>query len=441
MHRKQGAGKGAKKKGEQDHRERGRMAVKGASEPEEVTLKSAPNKSEDSSPIYLHQLERQVQIMFENGQISGNGDSGPQGGGAGPHGHPLSGGEERQLPAEGGAEPRERQRQPLQVAAGGKQRGLWQWLVRRPGLEEQRPKGQQEGLEGGSASDGGGPLVPRPGGARPLQPPTPGAVRLMARLLLRHSHQMSIHRCESGFMLFLQAQGMLSLVPDLFQVTQVWKKAKAEQPETINLPLRAVLLKHILDVLLTRLEACQKSEASLKEAREMLILDEGSNIPYLEWNAGQKTLQIRKDREPLPFEEAVGIIQELQKLVLLPLVVMRFHSTRKLVKEHKGDVLPMMLQLGHRTPEAQRAWAHMSRLAHSGLFRTCVLSLRGEKMGRNALEIALHKMISEPCAVCNCPTPQTFAIATPAFFLSSGPTISPLTKERGFRTVIFLGRP
>ena len=111
---------------------------------------------------------------------------------------------------------------------------------------------------------------------------------------------MSIDRCESGFMLFLQAQGMLSLVPDLFQVTQVWKKAKAEQPETINLPLRAVLLKHILDVLLTRLEACQKSEASLKEAREMLILDEGSNIPYLEWNAGQKTLQIRKDREPLP---------------------------------------------------------------------------------------------------------------------------------------------
>ena len=65
-HRKQRAGKGAKKKGEQDHRERGRMAVKGASEPEEVTLKSAPNKSEDSSPSYLHQLERQVQIVFKN---------------------------------------------------------------------------------------------------------------------------------------------------------------------------------------------------------------------------------------------------------------------------------------------------------------------------------------------------------------------------------------
>ena len=134
------------------------------------------------------------------------------------------------------------------------------------------------------------------------------------------------------------------------------EKAKAEQPETISLPLRVVLLKHILDVLLTRLEACQKSETSLKEARVMLILDESSNIPYLEWSASQKALQVRKDREPLPYAEAVRILQELQKLVLLPLVVMRCHSTRKLVKEHKGEVLPMMLQLGYRTPEAQRAW-------------------------------------------------------------------------------------
>ena len=37
-------------------------------------------------------------------------------------------------------------------------------------------------------------------------------------------------------------------------------------------------------------------------------------------------------------------------MVLIPLVVMRFDSTRKLVKEHKGEILPMMLQIGNRTP-------------------------------------------------------------------------------------------
>ncbi|CAE7874381.1 unnamed protein product, partial [Symbiodinium necroappetens] len=93
---------------------------------------------------------------------------------------------------------------------------------------------------------------------------------MMARLLLRHSDQMAINRCEAGFMMFLQAQGMLSLVADLYQVAQVWKKAREDAPETINLPLRVVMFKHIIDVLLSRLEACQATEASLQEAQQML---------------------------------------------------------------------------------------------------------------------------------------------------------------------------
>ena len=72
-------------------------------------------------------------------------------------------------------------------------------------------------------------------------------------------------------------------------------------------------------------------------------------------------------------------------MVLIPLVVMRFDSTRKLVKEHKGEILPMMLQIGNRTPEAQLTWSHLSRLTHSGLFRTCALSFRAEKMGQRLL--------------------------------------------------------
>ena len=196
-------------------------------------------------------------------------------------------------------------------------------------------------------------------------------------------------------MMFLQAQGMLSLVADLYQVAQVWKKAREDAPETINLPLRVVMFKHIIDVLLSRLEACQATEASLQEAQQMLVLDEHHNIPYLEWNPKEKKLQVKRDKEALPLTEAVRILQDLQKLVLLPLVIMRFHSTRKLVKEHKGEVLPMMLQVGYRTQEAQLAWTHMSRLTHSGLFRTCALTMRAEKMGRNALETAIQKLISE----------------------------------------------
>ena len=218
---------------------------------------------------------------------------------------------------------------------------------------------------------------------------------MMARLLLRHSDQLAINRCEAGYMLFLQAQGMLSLVADLYQVAQVWKQAKEQAPETITLPLRVVMFKHVIDLLLSRLEACQATETSAKEAQEMLILDEHHNIPYLEWDPKAKTLRIKKDKEALPMAEATRILKDLQRLVLIPLVVMRFHSTRKLVKEHKGEILPMMLQIGYRTPEAQLAWNHLSRLTRSGLFRTCALSFRAEKMGRSALEVAIQRLLSE----------------------------------------------
>eukprot|EP00439_Symbiodinium_sp_Y106_P029634 s6610_g3.t1 len=136
------------------------------------------------------------------------------------------------------------------------------------------------------------------------------------------------------------------------------------KPETINLPLRTMMLQHVLDILINRLEACTATEKSIEDAQKMLVLGEHHNVPYLDWNAAEKKLQIKKDREALPLDEARRILTELKRLTLLPLVVMRFHSTRKMVKEHKGEVLPMMLQIGHRTTEAQRTWEHLSRLAH-----------------------------------------------------------------------------
>ena len=39
----------------------------------------------------------------------------------------------------------------------------------------------------------------------------------------------------------------------------------------------------------------------------------------------------------------------------------------------------MMLQLGMRTKEAQVAWGHFHRICHSGLCRTAVMGMRGEK--------------------------------------------------------------
>ena len=74
--------------------------------------------------------------------------------------------------------------------------------------------------------------------------------------------------------------------------------------------------------------------------------------------------------------QAVTILEELQMLIMLPFTVQRFHA---MVQDHSSDVLPMMLQLGMRTKEAQAA-----------------LVLRGEKMGRSGLAVAVQQTIAEP---------------------------------------------
>ena len=247
----------------------------------------------------------------------------------------------------------------------------------------------------------------------------------LTRLVLRYEDQFSIDRTECGFILFLQTQGILSLVPELVKVSEVWKETRLRDPAAITLPLRAVLLQHLLAVMAKRLEECTKTEQTLKEARDMLILDDRNQVPYLGWDREEQRLRIRPDKEPMTLEQAKTLLTELQTLILLPLTVQRFHSTRKMVRDHGGAVLPMMLQLGMRTKEAQVAWGHFHRICHSGLCRTVVMGMRGEKMGRSALATALQKMIEEPCEPYDSQIPATTVIRMPPYLPCYGPPLLP----------------
>ena len=117
-----------------------------------------------------------------------------------------------------------------------------------------------------------------------------------------------------------------------------------------------------------RLEECTKTEQTLKEARDMLILDDRNQVPYLGWDREEQRLRIRPDKEPMTLEQAKTLLTELQTLILLPLTVQRFHSTRKMVRDHGGAVLPMMLQLGMRTNCLGPLPSHLPQrsLPHSG---------------------------------------------------------------------------
>ena len=217
----------------------------------------------------------------------------------------------------------------------------------------------------------------------------------MAQLVLCHEDQRNISRLESGFILFCQTKGMLSMVPDMFKATTVWQQTKAAKPQEITLSLRSTLLQRFTTIWLQRLEACVATEEAKKEAVAMMILKEDGTVPYLQYNRTEMKLMIKEDREPLDFDEARRIIKELGDLALLPLAILRFHPLRKLVEEYQGDILPITLQLGLRTPEADRCWQHCSRLAHSGVCRAVAMTMRGEKLGRTGLAVHIQEMMNK----------------------------------------------
>ncbi|CAE7239329.1 unnamed protein product [Symbiodinium sp. CCMP2456] len=214
----------------------------------------------------------------------------------------------------------------------------------------------------------------------------------LSRLVLRHEDQQSICRSETGFVMFMQTKGMLSVLQDLYKANETWRRAKEQQPETLTLPLRTAMLHHLLELWFNRMETVNQSEEGIENAQELLILNAEGKVPYLQCNAKEKKLEIKPDRDPMEVAEVKIMLKELTSLVLLPLTVLRFHATRKLEQDLQGDILPMVLEIGMRTPEADQAWKYFQRLSHSRACRAMAMSLRPDKLGRSALANNVQKM-------------------------------------------------
>ncbi|CAE7419959.1 unnamed protein product [Symbiodinium sp. KB8] len=217
----------------------------------------------------------------------------------------------------------------------------------------------------------------------------------MGRLLLRHEDQFGINRAQDNYVMFAQCQGVLSMVPELYVAAEAWKTMKKETPELLTLPLRAWLLKHWVDLMLKRMEMIMTSEETIKQAKDMLILDDQCNVPYLEWNRSSRSLQIKTDRDPMTLSQVLEALKAMQLLAIQPLVVLRFHATRELCQEMKSEVVPLMLQVGSRTAECHQMWNHLQRLSHSAACRVTAVSLRSDRMGRSALGVVVQKIIEE----------------------------------------------
>ena len=252
-----------------------------------------------------------------------------------------------------------------------------------------------------------------------------GMMWMLGRLLLRHEDQMGIDKTENNVM-FFKKDSALSLVPTFVKKAEHWhslKEQKQAKMDELALPLRTFLFHSMLEALLLRLKETAQSQDQLGTAMTLQVfLPKEDNqdllIPFLKFDPETKALTPLSDRQATTVTEMINKVQELQKLCLCQLAVLRFHSTQKLQGPLQGPTVPFLLQIASRTPEATRS------MTQSAVWQLVGGSLRPERMGRSALAAELAKRLQG---------------SRPQFHASSESAIVPITVMQTLLCVHFAG--
>ena len=224
-------------------------------------------------------------------------------------------------------------------------------------------------------------------------------VKALGRLVLRQEDSLSVTQLDCQFVIFMKNKAEAdqsanwSITGQLLSVGNHWRDRKAQSPKDLNQPLRTVLFSSWLTAIRFRIQEFTSNPSVKEQAIKMGILVEDS-FPYMQWDPeASKHVQIPQD--PLTVADALQTIEQLQKIIVHPNVIGRFHPLRKLTEGMVSDVIPWTLEIQNRTQEAQAAYALIGRLVRNGCTHLAASTLRPSKLGRSPLATAVDKMIQE----------------------------------------------
>ncbi|CAE6921908.1 usp-46, partial [Symbiodinium sp. CCMP2456] len=182
------------------------------------------------------------------------------------------------------------------------------------------------------------------------------ALRMIAKLVIRHEHQIMIGRQDSGFVVFIQTGVPESLAKTTHMMAQSWHNMKANTPEKLTSPMRVILFQHLVKTVAAQFEKMLQTPSSRSSAIEMGLLNKNEDaIPGLRWDAEQRKHVEDPEVAQVPITTVREALQEILLLCTKPLVIARYHATRKLAAEYQGPTLTMMLEVGMRTHAQKRS--------------------------------------------------------------------------------------
>ena len=216
-------------------------------------------------------------------------------------------------------------------------------------------------------------------------------VHHLGRCVLRLEDELSAHRMETDYILYLENvnAGVLQL---FHSVSLKWNQQKQEKLATCS--LRVTMMACLLTNWAEKLSKLQAEPELQKTAQSMgwLRVDGGKIIwNYLRWDAS-KSQAVPVGETTMAHEEITQAVETLKKALLQPNVLLRFRSTRPLAASYTGSSVAFLLTVG-RSPQGYDAKKLLDKLCGSGAAKLIGLGIRHTRMERQPLLRALGDRI------------------------------------------------
>ena len=144
-----------------------------------------------------------------------------------------------------------------------------------------------------------------------------------------------------------------SVATSTFEVAQKWHAMKATTPEKLESPMRVLLFQHLIQQVTQRFEMMVASSSSRSTAVSLGWLNkEETHVNGVRWDQEQRTHVQDQTVSAIPIAEVRAALEEITLKCTVPLVIARYHATRKLASDYQSPTLTMLLEVGLRVDAA-----------------------------------------------------------------------------------------
>ncbi|OLP82135.1 hypothetical protein AK812_SmicGene37250 [Symbiodinium microadriaticum] len=206
----------------------------------------------------------------------------------------------------------------------------------------------------------------------------------LQRLALRHEDSINIGKIEVSWVAHFRIDAPNSIVKCIFVAADGWKKARDSDPASISKPLRSTLLACVFMELRTRVQEMNEEQA--KALQTLGWYDMETKVrAYLRWNPISKALEKDTKRSGATTEALFSAIEDITRAIPQQHAVARFHPTRPLAAEMRGESVTFLVQFGQQNDHAERICSCIPVLCSSAVTQLICMSIKPERLQRSNL--------------------------------------------------------